>query len=103
MKHHSLIKKMAAFSLALCCSLSTTGCSINFKQLFENPDEMNERLHANPLFWETATLVEGDDNLYKIENPYFANKPYNDMAYFGDNLLLIGLASYSDINSRCNC
>lgn len=102
MKHHSLIKKMAAFSLALCCSLSTTGCSINFKQLFENPDEMNERLHANPLFWETATLVEGDDNLYKIENPYFANKPYNDMAYFGDNLLLIGLASYSDIKSTAD-
>ena len=93
---------MKRFFTQLCIVLILTllcnGCStIELSTLFMSDSERSEYLHASPRFWNQAVAVEGSFNLYELQNDTFLRKPYNDLANFGDNILLIGEARYGSI------
>ncbi len=74
---------------------NTTGCS-KVTELFSSQDNA---YYDSPKFWEATTPDPKQKGLYKLENPFFENKPYNNLANFGNNILLIGEARYDSIKS----
>lgn len=92
---HALLKYCALF---LCVILLCSGCSIpDVSTLFMSADERREYFHDSPLFWNHAIAVEGSDALYELQNDFFLGKPYNNILNFGENILLIGEASYGSL------
>lgn len=94
MKNISL-KRTAVVLLLSTTTALCTSCSF-LSQLFESKEEMNERLHEAPLFWDYATYVEGSSNLLTLNNKEFDGKPYNTIEKFEDNLLLVGNGTYNN-------
>jgi hypothetical protein len=75
-----------------------TGCSIlNPSTLFMNEEERDAYYHSSPSFWDQTIAVDGSTVLSELQNDIFLGKPYNNILKFGDNILMIGEASYSSL------
>ncbi len=78
-------------------SILMGGCGLaDAEALFTDPKELDAEARVNPLFWEAALPVAGANGLYALDNDLFLNKPYNDLYRMGDDILLVGQATYGN-------
>lgn len=90
------LHKYIALTVVLSASITLSGCSPKDLMFWESQVVDDEAARENPLFWDIATQVSGTTNLYTVAPDFFENKPYTDILRFGDNILLVGQAVYSD-------
>ncbi len=82
-------------SIIVTASILTGGCGLaDVEELFTDPKVLDQEARQNPVFWDAAIPVAGANNLYALDNDLFLNKPYNDLYRFGDDILLVGQATY---------
>lgn len=85
-------------ALVLCALLFAGACRrADLSLLFMDKSSREVYVHDNPRFWNQTEPVLDSTNLFSLENDYFSGKPYNDLFRFGDNLLLVGEASYRSV------
>jgi hypothetical protein len=91
-------KKTCCFLFLMCAMICCAGCSAwNPSTLFMSRDERDAYFHSVPAFQDQATAADASGTLWKVQNDSFLGKPYNNILTFGDNILLVGEASYRSL------
>jgi hypothetical protein len=62
-----------------------------------NEEERDAYYHSSPAFWDQTVALDDSSALSELQNDIFLGKPYNNILKFGDNILMIGEASYSSL------
>jgi hypothetical protein len=91
-------RKFFPFALLTSAMLLCTGCgTLHLSTLFMDEDERDAYYHSFPAFRDQTIAADDSQNLMELQNDSFLGKPYNNITKFGDNILLIGEASYSSL------
>lgn len=82
-------------ALVFSATLSLSGCSLNTViDDLKDPDQLSTELHQKPRFWYDSLPLSEKNGLHTLANEFFQRKPYNNIASFGDNVLLVGQGTY---------
>lgn len=96
---HLFSRTLSVFLLTVCLC-SATGCGQAIESFFaEQQTQYEQGLHDSPKYQDFLTPVSGADNLYELYHTDFSGMPYNNLEPFGDNILLVGEATYDDFGS----